>query len=96
MENPKWEWMDSIFGMILGVISTVFGMLGWINPKFEGIKKEFHEQINDVHARITDNDKAIAELEAHHSDKMRRLESIERKIDAIGETLLKLRMKGEE
>lgn len=96
MDNPKWEWMDSIFGMIVGGITTIFGMLGWINPRFSNLQKELDEKIGGVHARITDNDKAIAELEAHHSDKMRRLESIERKIDGISGLLLELRLKGKE
>lgn len=87
VDNPKWEWMDSIFGMIVGTIATILGMLGWINPKFAQVNRDLDEKISDVHARITINDQHIATLKAHHERDRDQLQSIDEKLDRIEEFL---------
>lgn len=90
MEQPKWEWMDSIFGGILGVFSAVATMTGWTGRKFKTVdeshaamRKEFDDKINGVHARVTPLMADVAELRAHHEAKMQRLTTIEGSIRQI-------------
>jgi hypothetical protein len=90
VEQPKWEWMDTIFGGILGVFSAVATMTGWTGRKFKAVetahadlRRDFDEKINGVHARVTPLMADVAELRAHHEAKMQRLTTIEGSIHAI-------------
>ena len=90
VEQPKWEWMDTIFGGVLGVISAVVTMTGWTGRKFKSVeesqaslRKEFDDKINSVHARVTPLMADVAELRAHHEAKMQRLTTMESGMRAI-------------
>lgn len=88
--EPKWEWVDTVFGVIVGVITAVLSMLGWISPKLAKIE-ERHQELRDdmdekiemAHARVTENAQEIARLRAHREDDQRRLKGIDEKLDRI-------------
>ncbi|MDH5666547.1 MAG: hypothetical protein OEY86_00870 [Nitrospira sp.] len=90
MYDSKWEWVDTVFGVIAGVMASVISMLGWLAPKFAKIEAEADALRNDmnvkveaVHIRITGNAQEITGLRAHREDDQRRLESIDKKLDKI-------------
>lgn len=90
MEQPKWEWMDTILGAVLGVFGAVATMTGWTGSKFEKVNRE-HAKLKDsieeklalLHGRVTPLMSDVAELRAHHEAKMQRLTTIEGSIKAI-------------
>lgn len=90
MEQPKWEWMDTILGAVLGVFGAVATMTGWTGSKFEKVnqahaklKDEMDEKLAVLHGRVTPLMSDVAELRAHHEAKMQRLTTIEGSIKAI-------------
>lgn len=90
VEQPRWEWMDTIFGAVLGVISAVATMTGWTGRKFKEVEEAqdkmeqaFDHKISSLHARVTPLLADVAELRAHHEAKMQRLATIETSIRAI-------------
>ena len=90
MEQPKWEWVDTIFGTILGVLGAVATMTGWTGRKFtdvhaahEQLRKDMDGKIAVLHERVTPLASDVAELRAHHEAKMQRLTTIEGSIQAI-------------
>lgn len=90
MEQPKWEWVDTIFGTILGVLGAVATMTGWTGSKFtkeeearEKLRKDMDEKIASLHERVTPLASEVAELRAHHEAKMQRLVTIEASIREI-------------
>lgn len=90
MEQPKWEWMDTILGAVLGVFGAVATMTGWTGRRFKDVdeahgklQKDFEEKIAVLHGRVTPLMSDVAELRAHHEAKMQRLTTIEGSIKAI-------------
>lgn len=90
MEQPKWEWMDTILGAVLGVFGAVATMTGWTGSKFkeeeaarEQLRKDMDAKITVLHERVTPLASDVAELRAHHEAKMQRLVTIEGSIKAI-------------
>lgn len=90
MLDPKWEWVDTVFGIIVGAISTVIGLVGWISPKLKELKGMTHDlrsdtdvKIEAVHERVTENAQEITRLSAHREDDQRRLKTIDEKLDRI-------------
>lgn len=90
MEQPKWEWVDTIFGTILGVFSAVITMTGWTGRKFrevgeahDQLRKDMDEKISVLHERLPPLASEVAELRAHHEAKMQRLVTIEASIREI-------------
>lgn len=90
MEQPKWEWVDSVFGMIIGVMTAIVGMTGWTSRRFkdaearEGkLRESIDVQLNAIHGRVTPLMEDVAELRAHHESKMQRLAHIESSIQVI-------------
>lgn len=83
VEPPKWEWMDTIFGWIVGAVSTVAAMLGWFNPKITRLDQEFDQKIADVHERVTPLAEEVAALSAHHENDRELLRSMNAKLDGI-------------
>lgn len=86
----KWDTVDTVVGVIAGVIASVLSLLGWLSPKFAKLEAELDEvrdamntKVEGVHSRVTANAKDIAELRAHHEDDRRRLERIDGKLDNI-------------
>lgn len=84
VEQPKWEWMDTIFGAVLGVFGAVATMTGWTGRKFTDVhqaqdllRKDMDQKIADLHERVTPLAEDVAELRAHHEAKMQRLVTIE-------------------
>lgn len=87
MEQPKWEWMDSVFGMLIGAISTIVGLTGWISRKFEVMRTDFDQEVVALHERVTPLAEDVAALMAHHESDRERLQSIDKKLDRIEEFL---------
>lgn len=90
MEQPKWEWMDTIFGAVLGVFSAVATMTGWTGRRFKEVderhgqlQKDLDHKLAVLHGRVTPLMSDVAELRAHHEAKMQRLTTIEGSIQAI-------------
>jgi hypothetical protein len=90
VEHQKWEWMDSVFGMILGVLSAIIGMTGWTSRKFKDVeardgklRETIDQRLGDLHGRVTPLMEDVAELRAHHESKMQRLAHIESSIQVI-------------
>jgi uncharacterized membrane protein YccC len=90
VEQPKWEWMDTIFGTVLGVFSAVATMTGWTGRRFKDVdeahgklRRDLDDKITVLHGRVTPLMADVAELRAHHEAKMQRLTTIERSIQAI-------------
>lgn len=88
--EPRWEWIDTILGIIGGAVSTILGMVRWLGPKFtkmeqttQALRNDTDKKINLVHDRITEHVEEIARLRAHREDDQRRLESIDKKLDRI-------------
>lgn len=87
VEQPKWEWMDSLFGMILGAISAIVGLTGWINRKFEQMRTKHDADIVALYERVTPLAEDVSALMAHHESDRERLQSIDKKLDRIEEFL---------
>lgn len=92
MEQPKWEWMDTIFGAVLGVFSAVATMTGWTGRRFKEVderhgqlQKDIDHKLSVLHGRVTPLMSDVAELRAYHEAKMQRLSMIEGNIKAIDE-----------
>ncbi len=90
MEQPKWEWMDTILGAVLGVFSAVATMTGWTGRRFKEVdeahgqlRKDIDAKLNVLHGRVTPLMADVAELRTHHEAKMQRLATIEQSIQAI-------------
>lgn len=90
MYDPKWDWIDTVFGIIAGAITAIISLLGWINPKLDKLEKKAHDlkdemdaKVEAVHERVTENAQEIARLRAHREDDQRRLEGIDKKLDRI-------------
>lgn len=60
--DPKWEFMDTVVGVIMGAITAVLGMLGIINRRFDAT----HERIAGTEKAIGKHAVNIATLNAHH------------------------------
>ena len=90
VEQPKWEWIDSVFGMVVGVMTAIVGMTGWTSRRFkdaevrEGqLRESIDLRMNAIHGRVTPLMEDVAELRAHHESKMQRLAHIESSIQVI-------------
>lgn len=90
MEQPKWEWMDTILGAVLGVFSAVATMTRWTGRRFKEVdeahgklRQDFDAKLNVLHGRVTPLMADVAELRAHHEAKMQRLVTIESSIREI-------------
>ena len=83
VEQPKWEWMDSAFGMIVGAITSIVGLMGWINRKLETMQASHDHEVTTLHERVTPLMEDVAELRAHHESKMQRLANIEASMQVI-------------
>lgn len=46
------EWMAWIWGVIMGAVAAIAGMLGWVTPKFRGVNRK----LEAVEQQISDND----------------------------------------
>lgn len=94
VEQPKWEWLDALFGMILGVFTTIATMTGWTSRRFNKVEERHHRlretmdaQVDDVRARMNLLNEDVAALMAHHESDRERLQSIDKKLDRIEEFL---------
>jgi hypothetical protein len=90
VEQPKWEWIDSVFGMVIGVMTAIVGMTGWTSRRFKDaevrevkLRESIDVQLNAIHGRVTPLMEDVAELRAHHESKMQRLAHIESSIQVI-------------
>lgn len=88
--EPKWEWVDTIFGGVAGIIASILSILGWLAPKFAKLESEtvllrndMNMKVENAHIRITDNLREITKLKAHREDDLRRLEGMDEKLDKI-------------
>ena len=88
--DPKWEWIDTTFGIIVGAITAVLSLLGWINPKLAKIEEkqmafrdDMDTRLEAVHERITENVQETTKLRAHREDDQRRLQATDDKLHKI-------------
>lgn len=99
MADPKWEWMDTTFGLIVGVFTTIAGMIGWINPrltrledkldkKHQALQVEMDRKVDEVHSRVSPLAEDVAALMAHQEGDRDRLAAIDGKLDRIEAYLL--------
>ena len=99
MAEPKWEWMDTTFGLIVGVFTTVAGMIGWINPrltkledklekKCQTLQAEMDRKVDEVHSRVSPLAEDVAALLAHQDSDRDRLAGIDAKLGRIEEHLM--------
>lgn len=69
------EWMNRVWGFIVGVVMTILGMTSWLVPKFksvnariDSVEDEAHcqndELAAEMHNRVTNTEKLIVELGA--------------------------------
>lgn len=97
VEQPKWEWVDTVFGLIVGMITTVMGMLGWISPKLQKIDEQA-QALRDRMAELEQSCQtrnqlsatSIVRLEAYHEANIQRLAAIEGTTQQIDEKLDRL------
>lgn len=90
MQDHEWKIVDTIVGVIAGVVGSVLAMLGWLQPKFAKVEREtdqlresVDDRMNSLHERVTKNLGEITRLAAHREDDLRRLEGIDKKLDRI-------------
>lgn len=94
MGSPLWEWVDTILGLIAGILSAIVGLTKWLNPKFarletmtQELRNDTDERIHTVHERITVHIEEISRLRAHREDDRKQLERIDTKLDRILERM---------
>lgn len=99
MTEPRWEWVDTIFGLVIGVLTTVMGMIGWITPrltrldekldkKYQALHMEMDRKVDEVHSRVSPLAEDVAALMAHQEGDRERLAAIDAKLGRIEEHLL--------
>lgn len=95
MADPKWEWVDTIFGIIVGTFTTIVSMVGWINPRFtkmdekhQALRVEIDRKVDEVHSRVSPLAENVAALMAHQEGDRDRLAAIDLKLGRIEEHLL--------
>lgn len=62
MTDPKWDFVDTITGVIMGAITAVLGLMGIINRRFDKV----HERIEGAESTLGQHAVSIATLMAHH------------------------------
>jgi hypothetical protein len=89
MADPsKWDWADTLSGMLLGVVSGILSLFGWFSTKVGTVHDRIdavHDRINIVTQAASDQAASIKVLEAHHGAKLQRLDRIEGNLTAINE-----------
>lgn len=95
VDNPKWEWVDTIFGMMTGVFSAIGIMTGWTSRKFtvlherhDKLRNDMDGKVDELHARVTPLAESVAGLEAHHEGFRDRLKAIDEKLGRIENHLM--------
>lgn len=62
MADPKWDFVDTITGVIMGAVTTFLTLMGVINRRFD----KAHARIAGTEEAIGDHAVSIATLNAHH------------------------------
>lgn len=78
MSDPRWDWLDSATGIVVGIASAFAGLLGWLNRRFVAV----HERIDKVEDLTQDNNIGIKVQQAHHEANLIRLSRIEQQNSA--------------
>lgn len=81
MNPDKWDWVDSLMGMMTGLVGGILSLFGWFHRQVS----RTHERIDDLHERIGEHGTSIKVLEANHVAGLQRLDRIEEHITAISE-----------
>lgn len=90
MNEPGWHWWDLITPFISAATAVVTGAVGFfalISGRFKAMqalvdstKNDTHARINELHARIADQEVMVATLGANELHYSRRLDTIERSV----------------
>lgn len=80
MADPsKWDWADTVSGVLLGIFGGVVTMYGWFSHKIDAM----HGRISSVKQTVNDHNASIKVLEANYTATLQRLDSIEDNSKAI-------------
>lgn len=67
------EWLNRIWGFIVGVVTAIAGMGAWVSNKISGVE----EGVEAVRENLTEAERNIAVLQSSREEDQRRLSSID-------------------
>lgn len=81
VDPTKWDWADALVGGVIGLITGLATVFGWINGKLGQV----HERIDQFHVRVSDHATNIAVLTAHHENNLQFQERMDHSLTALNE-----------